>query len=405
MTSVNTDAQNALMNAARRGNANAVKDALARGASVFYVDAWGNTPMHYAAMSKDVEVCEIIYDAGGNLLKMNKEGDRPISIFPALVGLIPNFPETMEIAFLSVDKPYQGMNSVVHNNESSIRDFHNLVTNKRLLGDELLWISARTSISGLATEVILKMYDFNEIASLSPRFDRIRQTLGTLKYTALRNDWLSRMPFDPRTAPIEKLALVHKDYILSAGNVGGLCDRPAVELVHWYTEQGSKYINKDLGMGDVTQEARCLQTLIKNAPRLGHSVTLWHGYKPYNPRTRFLHRAGEMIPGDKIVFRTFSSTSYEEETAIIFAGERECCLYRLLVPANYPFLVIEGVSQVPREKEVLLPYNVRAHVISKKKEFVHLKSREHEYLKFGDIPDNIKERKEIPMTVITLQLF
>jgi ankyrin repeat protein len=82
-----------LIEAARKGNVDALRAALARGASATAADADGTTPLHWAAYGNHVEIVRSLIQAGVDPAAANRYGVRPLSLAcltgnATLVGLL-----------------------------------------------------------------------------------------------------------------------------------------------------------------------------------------------------------------------------------------------------------------------------------------------------------------------------
>jgi hypothetical protein len=125
--------------------------------------------------------------------------------------------------------------------------------------------------------------------------------------------------------------------------------QPQIKSVRWYTGDNYKDLNRRLRQGiQLTQEqemnATNIDSVFKLATPISQDIVLFRGMS-----------VDLLGPNESSIQPSFISCSYDEEAAINFTGDNNCCLYIVLVQKGVRIICLEAASIYGTEHEVLLP--------------------------------------------------
>jgi hypothetical protein len=111
---------------------------------------------------------------------------------------------------------------------------------------------------------------------------------------------------------------------------------------HWMPEISQKFLDKV--KKDIENLDKCFS---KSERTIDDTMVLYRGIK------RNLFKNSKI--GDSLVLKNYTSTSKDPIKAKFFVNDNGCCLYRLKIDKDIPYIDMSSISVSPEEEEVLLP--------------------------------------------------
>lgn len=145
------------------------------------------------------------------------------------------------------------------------------------------------------------------------------------------------------------------------------------------------------------REVNALNNLIDNAPKVPRTFIVWRGTGNFEIP----------IVNGRFTMNGFSGASLEPRIAAGFAENTQCCLYRLELPPNSPFLLIGLKSKLPHEFEVMLPLNSVFEYLGETREEIEGQTYrviQGRYIEHGTLSNSIPDPRTLPFGIILIEL-